>query len=130
VSRRRNLPAVQRLFSMFPRGTPGLALILLRASVATALIADACCHRQSVSLVLQGAAIVAALAVSAGFLTPLGGVLALAVHGMIWSSAGVGNAAFAILASVDALALALVGPGAYSVDAYRYGRRVVVLPPR
>jgi len=29
----------------------------------------------------------------------------------------------------DALALALLGPGAYSLDAYRYGRRLITLPP-
>jgi hypothetical protein len=31
--------------------------------------------------------------------------------------------------SLDALALALLGPGAYSVDSRRFGRRLVVLPP-
>jgi hypothetical protein len=30
---------------------------------------------------------------------------------------------------LDALALALVGPGAYSVDSYLFGRRLIVLPP-
>ena len=33
------------------------------------------------------------------------------------------------LVCLDALALALMGPGAYSIDSYRFGRRVVVLPP-
>jgi hypothetical protein len=37
-----------------------------------------------------------------------------------------GCAAIAIL---NALALALIGPGAYSIDARRFGRRIVVLPP-
>ena len=36
------------------------------------------------------------------------------------------DGAFAVL---DALALVLIGPGAYSIDARRFGRRLVVLPP-
>ena len=53
----------------------------------------------------------------------------LLLHGLIWFKYGAGNAAVAILVSLDAIALALVGPGGYSVDASRFGRRVVVLPP-
>jgi hypothetical protein len=34
-----------------------------------------------------------------------------------------------LVPAIDALALALLGPGAYSLDSRRYGRRVVVLPP-
>jgi hypothetical protein len=120
---------MQRLFSMFPRGFPGLALLLLRASVATALVADACQHRQFLSVWLQVVAVVAALATSVGYLTPISALMALGVHGAVWFALGAGNAVSLATVLLDALALALVGPGAYSVDAYRYGRRVVVLPP-
>ncbi len=35
---------------------------------------------------------------------------------------------FVAMASLDALALAWLGPGAYSIDAYRFGRRVTGAP--
>jgi hypothetical protein len=114
---------------MFPRGWPGLALILLRASVATALLLDACVQRQCLPLWAQGMAIAVALTVLAGLQTPLSAVLALATHGLIWFTAGFDKPAFVAVITIDALALALMGPGAYSVDSYRYGRRIVVLPP-
>ena len=34
----------------------------------------------------------------------------------------------AILVIVDGLALALLGPGAHSIDAYLFGRREIIIP--
>ena len=34
----------------------------------------------------------------------------------------------AILVFVDGLALALLGPGAHSIDAYLFGRREIIIP--
>lgn len=120
---------VQRLFSMFPQGLPGLALLLLRISVATALLIDNYSHRRDLSGWIQAAAIVISLASSVGYLTPVVAVVSLVFHALIWFSLGNGSVAFAAIISLDAIALALLGPGAYSVDSYRFGRRVVVLPP-
>ncbi len=39
-------------------------------------------------------------------------------------------AAIAIVVSLDVIALALLGPGAYSIDSFRFGRHLVVVPPR
>lgn len=114
---------------MFPRGWPGLALVLLRASVATALLLDACVQRQCLPVWIQGMAIVVALTILAGLQTPLSALFALAIHGLIWFTADFDEPAFVAVVTIDALALALVGPGAYSLDSYRYGRRIVVLPP-
>lgn len=113
---------------MFPRGLPGLGLLLLRASVGMALLVEDYDHRQDLSGWIQGAAILTSLALSVGYLTPIIAVMALVFHGLIWSGPGVGSAAVETIVSLDALALALLGPGAYSVDSYRFGRRVVVLP--
>jgi uncharacterized membrane protein YphA (DoxX/SURF4 family) len=50
---------------------------------------------------------------------------------VIWFALGAGldTASFTLLFAIDALALALLGPGAYSLDSRRFGRRLVVLPP-
>jgi len=120
---------MQRLFSMFPPGWPGLALLLLRASVASALLLENYAHRHDLSIWIQGAAILIAVALSAGYLTPIVAAIGLLFHALIWTGWGGGSVAVTSIVFLDAMALALLGPGAYSIDSYRFGRRVVVLPP-
>ena len=48
---------------------------------------------------------------------------------MIRYELGSGSVRLDVIVCFDALALALLGPGAFSVDSYFFGRRVVVLPP-
>ncbi|MBV8139282.1 MAG: hypothetical protein JO121_27180 [Deltaproteobacteria bacterium] len=119
---------MQRLFSMFPAGWPGIGLLSLRSSVAIALLAEIYGHRQGLPGWIQGAAILLSLTLLAGYLTPIFAATGLLLHGLIWFKSGGSSAAVAIV-SLDMLAIALLGPGAYSVDAYLFGRRVVVLPP-
>jgi uncharacterized membrane protein YphA (DoxX/SURF4 family) len=111
---------VQRLFIMFPHGPPGLALLLLRAAVAIALL-------------MQGfgrpIAILLAIVILVGYWTPIFATAALVLHGLVWLATGVDSTAVAIVFCLDAIALALLGPGAYSLDSYRFGRRLVVPPP-
>jgi uncharacterized membrane protein YphA (DoxX/SURF4 family) len=116
---------------MFPRGLPGFALLMLRASVALALIGEFIGHIKPLPIWLQGTTLALALALVVGYLTPIAAVVAVICHALIWSLCGVGayGAAAASIVLLDALALSLLGPGAYSLDAYRFGRRVLVLPP-
>jgi putative oxidoreductase len=114
---------------MFPTGLPGLALLLLRASVAIALVTRAYIHRPELAGWTQAAVILISLVISAGYLTPIVALMALALHAFLWSALGAGNDAMVIIILLDAVALVLLGPGAYSIDSYRFGRRVVVLPP-
>jgi hypothetical protein len=116
---------------MFPPGLPGLALLLLRASVAIALLLDSYAHGAALPGWVHGAAILISLVVSVGYLTPIVAAAALVLHAIVWFvvAAGVDAAAVAIVLSLDALALALLGPGAYSLDSHRFGRRRLVLPP-
>jgi uncharacterized membrane protein YphA (DoxX/SURF4 family) len=115
---------------MFPPGLPGLALLLLRTSVAIALLLDGYAHRQDVPGWLQVGAILISLSLCVGYFTPIIAALALLFHCAIWLGFGVGDASTAIAFALDATALALLGPGAYSIDSYRFGRRLVVLPPQ
>ena len=78
---------------------------------------------------LRGATVLVSIPPFAGFLTPIAAALGLLLHGAIWLGFGASSPAAANIVPLDVVALALLGPGGYSVDALRFGRRVVVLPP-
>jgi putative oxidoreductase len=113
---------------MFPPGLPGLALLLLRASVGIALISECFLHRSSLALWIQAVNIAFTLLICIGFFTPVAAGLTLAIHLLIWFFVGLSHFSIVCVISLDAVALSLLGPGAYSLDAHRFGRRVVVLP--
>ena len=106
-----------------------MGLVFLRISVAVALLAEGYCHRQSLPGWLQGATVILSIPLFSGFLTPIAAVFGLLLHGAIWFRFGAGSPAAVIVFALDAVTLALLGPGGYSVDAFRFGRRLVVLPP-
>lgn len=120
---------MQRLFSMFPPGRPGVALVFLRLTVGLALLLALHAAPQGLSGWTYGVVVVVSVTLCAGWLTPLAAFVALASHAVLWARSGVDDVGFIAITSLDALALALLGPGAYSIDAYRFGRRVVVVPP-
>ena len=114
---------------MFPQGGPGAALFLLRVAVALTLVATTVQHSGLYSLVFAGGLLIS-LALIVGYLTPLMSVIAgvfSVANGVLVHQVDVILFALAIL---DAAALALLGPGAYSLDSRLYGRSVTVVPPR
>jgi hypothetical protein len=122
---------VQKLFSMFPAGPPGVALLVLRLCVAALLFIDQAGRLSwPTPLWLTIASVLAAGAIAAGFLTPIFavacGVLELTASAS-WAQLA---APFLILSLSLAVVAALLGPGAYSIDALMFGRRMVVLPPK
>lgn len=120
---------MQRLFSMFPPGWPGLGLLLLRVSVAVPILLDSYGNRNELPGWARIALVVLSATLSVGFLTPMVAVFALAVRLVSLISVNDGSEQAVCMTMLSALALAMLGPGAYSVDAVRFGRRVVVLPP-
>ncbi|WP_188566151.1 hypothetical protein [Undibacterium terreum] len=117
---------MQRLFTMFPLGGPGLGLLILRISAAAVLASGMCsdgCMENPVWLLLLVA--VAVLLLCLGLLTPLAS--GLYGIGEIAFMADGGNFLVAALCLANAISLALIGPGAYSLDARIFGRRLVVL---
>jgi|SRR5579863_7463625 len=114
---------------MFPQGWPGVGLLFMRSSVAIALLIEGFCQRQGLPGWVHAAAILLSIALFAGYMTPIAAAIGMLCHWLIWFRLDV-NAAAAIIVSLDMMALALLGPGAYSVDGYRYGRRVLEFPPR
>jgi len=129
---------LQRLFSTFPGGLPGLGLLLLRAALGITTLIQAAMYlsKQSDSSVwtlFAGiAAIVCGVSILLGFLTPLIGVLLF--------TGGLFTAAFSFSASIQAFvspviygiilsaAVILLGPGAFSLDARLFGRREIFIP--
>jgi hypothetical protein len=119
---------VQRLFSMFPSGLPGIALLLLRVSVAFPVLLHCYARRDAMAVMVLAAFLLLAIAVIVGFLTPIVAFTTMAVQiGGPWDL-GVSSTGIVTISILNALALTLLGPGAYSLDALRFGRRVVDLP--
>jgi len=119
---------VQRLFSMFPSGLPGIALLLLRVSVAFPLLLHCYVRRDAIAAMALAVFLLPAIAVIVGFVTPIVAFITVAVQLGGASDIGVSSAGFVTISILNALALMLLGPGAYSLDALRFGRRVVDLP--
>jgi hypothetical protein len=117
---------------MFPQGGPGLALFLLRVSVVTSFSTLATHHPGLAQARLAQAAIaLASLCLAVGFVTPAMSVIAAAAA-VVEIAAGphAQGLVAGVVLLLDAAALGLLGPGAYSIDARLFGRRVTVLPVR
>jgi len=116
---------------MFPQGGPGAALLLLRASVVVTFAISSASHFDVSSAVpVVVGILLVSLSVALGFLTPVGSALAGAVALAEVMAGHHARSVVSCIPVLDAAALALLGPGAYSVDAWMFGRRVTVLPPR
>jgi putative oxidoreductase len=126
-------PLLQRLFSTFPDGWPGTGLVFLR-TVAAILsvqhgIAGLLTAPQPGVVILQLVAAAAAALVLVGFWTPVAGAL-LAVAELCLAFSHTGDPSIHILLGALGAALAMLGPGALSVDARLFGRKRIEIPHR
>jgi uncharacterized membrane protein YphA (DoxX/SURF4 family) len=141
---------VRRLFPGFPSGPRGLGLLALRLVSAFALLdaglrltglgAPADVAHPPLAALLGGALALCGVLLAAGCLTPIVvGVVTvlmmLAAFEMRSALLAIWNALInswfvPVLELVVVVSLALLGPGRYSVDAYLFGRREIIIPPR
>ena len=132
---------LQRFFPAFPGGWPGVALLLLRVVLATTLFVQGGYYLRepdpSAATWLAGlVGIVSGVLLFIGFLTPPAGV----VVGLF--ALGIGCSLIpsctrtlfdsyvpVVFATAILLAIIILGPGAFSVDARLFGRREIIIPP-
>jgi hypothetical protein len=114
---------------MFPTGAPGVALLILRISLAAAIVdTGAHCLNSSFAPVILIASAVQSVFLGLGLLTPIVSTAACVFELASLLSFGHGDARFIALSSLNAAAITFLGPGAYSIDARLFGRREIVLP--
>ena len=114
---------MQRLFSMFPNGWPGTGLLLLRIASGALLIRHAVIAPHS--LAIQPLEAVAGALLIAGLWTPVAGAL-VAVYeswAAIEAMAAADDPSRAVLLATIGAALAMLGPGATSLDNQLFGRK-------
>jgi uncharacterized membrane protein YphA (DoxX/SURF4 family) len=129
---------LRRLYSTFPGSLPGAGLLLLRITIGAGLLI----HTFSWLIEPQTSnngmwapgllALVISISFLLGFLTPLVGSLS-ALAGIAirwlhpeWSASMTGLLSVSPLVMV--IAITLLGPGAFSLDAYFFGRRKIIVP--
>ena len=119
-----------RLFSVFPTGAPGIALLVLRISLAAAIL-DSCFDviKPGVLPLVCLALAVQSLLLCLGLLTPIVSIMACASELIVLFVTGNTDVRFIALSSLNAVSIALLGPGAYSLDARLFGRREIVFSP-
>jgi hypothetical protein len=115
---------------MFPTGTAGVALLLLRLSVAATLLVirvECCTFSLSWTTV---AAVVLALGLCMGFLTPYCASLCGLIELLeVLVPGGVGRFII-VMSALQSVVVAMIGPGGYSVDSRIFGRQRLTFPPR
>jgi hypothetical protein len=109
---------------MFPSGPAGVALLMLRLSVASLVVAMICLNFLPQWLSICAAIVAVALLVGL-FARFAAALCATLVMLFFLEHHGREIDVVIVLHAASALAVALLGPGAYSVDAYLFGRRVI-----
>ena len=127
------MDSLRRLFSTFAQGLPGAGLLLLRVAAGTSLLLHETSQLTPEEPVWQTVTLVVRVCLStllvAGVWTPVAGTLTATVElaTAFWHPSDMWI--HGLVASLG-VALALLGPGAWSVDAWLFGWRRIEIPER
>ena len=117
---------MQRLFSTFPNGRPGAGLLLLRIAVGASLILERIPEiwviPQSLGFEVRIVLVCVGISLLSGLWTPVMGGVAAVIELLITFSPEGGSVTH-ILLVILSISLALLGPGAWSIDAHIFGRK-------
>ena len=117
---------MQRLFSTFANGWPGVGLLLQRALTAILLvhfgIIELGDKSFSPSMIPQMIAACAGILLLVGLWTPVAGTL-IAIVELLIASSYVGDPWIPIMLATLGGTAAMIGPGAWSIDARLFGRK-------
>ena len=115
---------VQRLYSMFPAGAPGAALLLLRVTAAI-VFALLVWNSEAVgpARFRFSVCVLAAALICLGLFTPICSVIFGLIEGITMSAEWRTQSKLVVLWLPVSLCIALLGPGAFSLDARLFGRK-------
>jgi putative oxidoreductase len=117
---------LQRLFSTFPTGRPGAGLLLLRLAVGVSLILERIpviwVIPQSLGFEVRIVLVCLGISLLCGLWTPVMTSVAAVIELLIAFSQP-GGGAIHVLLVILSVSLALLGPGAWSIDAQIFGRK-------
>jgi len=119
---------MQRLFCAFPSAWPGCGLLLLRLAAGAPLLFAtlAGLHEPESALWLHLIELLAGTLLVVGLWTPGGAILQVLINSWLAFSAA-WSGQVTIINVLVGLSLAMLGPGAWSVDAHLYGRKRIEL---
>ena len=126
---------MRRVYSSFPSGLTGIGLLLLRMALGTVAAMESNLLLKHDGRLLADAVGVAsgaaAILLVIGLLTPVAGTLLALNTAALWLAGDTAPSrldhSMALLRVGSSIATALLGPGAYALDARLFGRREVVI---
>ena len=117
---------MQRLFSTFANGWPGAGILLQRGLTGFILlhhgVVQASEKSQAISAIPEMISAAAGIFLLVGLWTPVAGVAATVAE--LWFIfAGIHEPLNAVMLAILSATIAMIGPGAWSVDARIFGRK-------